>query len=184
MQWYWASRYSTRSHAPKKQAAASLRADNKGLDDRSRRGRSLRRRGRLAIGLRPWSISTNVIRIYIVYTLPFECNSSVRHANLSRPADDLRALHRSLRRGSSGDQYRCLRFAMRREGLERRERDRRGRPERRAHRRDRRDRCRPIARLAEGTPVKALNTGLMKLIWPWFKFGRNASRFVRSVVGP
>ena len=93
-----------------KKAAAPLRADNKGPDDRSRGGRSLPRRGRLAVGLHLWSISMNVIRFYIVYMLPLESNSSMWRVNVSRPVDDRRALDRTLRRGSSGGQDRCLLF--------------------------------------------------------------------------
>jgi hypothetical protein len=151
---------------------------------RSRGRRSLPRCGRPAIGLILWSLFMNVIRTDIVCILPFERNSSVRRANERRLNDDRRALQRSLRRGSSGDQDRCLRFASRREGLTRQNCDRPGRSGRRWHPRDRRDRCRPIARLAQGKPVKSPDNCLINLTRSWFEFDRNASRFVRSVVGP
>jgi len=54
----------------------------------------------------------NVIRFYIVYTLPFESNLSMWRVNVSRPADDRRALDSTLRRGSSGGQDRYLLFIL------------------------------------------------------------------------
>ena len=43
----------------------------------------------------------------------------------------------------------------------------------------------PLIKLKIGVEKTGLfmNTGLMSFTWSWFEFGRNARRFVRSVVG-